>query len=186
MTIDNTERRELLALARESIDAALDLQALAPLLQRAFSPALLQRRSAFVTLRLHRDLRGCCGSIDAARPLAEEVWRNAWASAFADPRFPPLRHPEWREAHVHISVLEEPQPMSAPNEEALIRQLRPGLDGLILELGASRATFLPSVWEDLREPKVFVQHLKAKAGWSEEFWSSEIRVWRYAAESFGE
>ena len=186
MPLDYDDRRQLIALARESIDSALSLHALAPYPERTFPPALHEHRSAFVTLRLGEDLRGCCGSIEPTRPLFQEVWRSAWASAFADPRFAPLSQYEWPSTHIHLSVLERPQPIDAASEQRVLEQLRPGVDGLILELGANRATFLPAVWEQLPDAREFLRHLKAKAGWREDFWSPQIKAERYAAESFGE
>lgn len=184
--LDRDERRALIALARESIDAGLALRALGLFPQRSFSPALNEPRSAFVTLRIDGNLRGCCGSVAPTQPLHQEVWRSAWASAFSDPRFTPLSPAEWLRTHVHLSILERAQLLDASSEQALLQQLQPGIDGLILELGAARATFLPAVWEQLPDPREFLRHLKVKAGWGEDFWSPQIRAERYRAESFGE
>jgi len=186
MKLTEGEGRELIRLARRSIDAALELRALAPFPSSAFPAGLQQHRSAFVTLRIGKELRGCCGSIEATCPLAREVWRVAWASAFNDPRFPPLTAAEWPRVHVHISVLAPAQPLAVQTEADLIRQLRPGVDGVIVELGAARATFLPSVWEQLPDPTLFVRHLKLKAGWSADFWSPRIAVWTYECEGVSE
>jgi AmmeMemoRadiSam system protein A len=186
MTIDVGQRRQLLALGRTSIEAGLRRGAyVEPQLQDA-PPELLERRASFVTLHLAGELRGCIGTLDAARPLAEDVWRNAYGAAFSDPRFPPLTASEWSRCTLHASVLTPPTPMLAQSEQDLLAQLRPGVDGLILELGASRATFLPVVWEQARDPAQFVRQLKLKAGWRADFWSPEIRAQRYESESFGE
>ena len=64
-----------------------------------------------------------------------------------------------------------------------MRRLRPGIDGVILEDGASRATYLPSVWEALPDPQQFVQQLKCKAGLSSDHWSETMKVQRYTTES---
>jgi len=72
--------------------------------------------------------------------------------------------------------------MSFDSEEHLIQQLRPGIDGLILTEGMYKGTFLPAVWESLKEPKEFIQHLKQKAGLSPNYWSNTIKVERYTAE----
>ena len=69
------------------------------------------------------------------------------------------------------------------NEADLIQQLRPGVDGLILADGKHRGVFLPVVWQGLSEPKEFLNHLKLKAGLSEDHWSEKIRVWRYVTRS---
>jgi hypothetical protein len=172
-------------LARESIDAALSTGGREGLVHEYGSiPAI--RRSSFVTLRMDTELRGCCGSIEVTRPLAEDLWHNARAAAFRDPRFPSLTAEEWPSIHIYISVLSELEVLTVASETHLVRELQAGEDGLILELGAARATFLPSVWEQIPDPAQFVRHLKFKAGWSADFWSPQIRVFRYTAESFGE
>jgi len=185
MTIDATDRHTLLSLARRSIELGLTEERLAPVPQ-VDSPALQELRATFVTLREHEDLRGCCGSIEAHAPLAEDVWRNAWASAFGDPRFPPLSRDEYDELDVHISVLTPLERVRVATERELLDVLTPDRDGLLLKLGAARATFLPAVWESLRDPVEFVRQLKLKAGWPADFWSPQIEVWRYYTESFGE
>jgi AmmeMemoRadiSam system protein A len=184
-TIAHAERIELLRLARASISSGLTSGALAPF-EQTRSGVFDGPRATFVTLRTGHDLRGCCGSIEPRYVLAEDVWRNAWASAFADPRFAPLTAAEFDALSVHISVLTPLQPWSVANEEELIASLRPGCDGLLLAYGASRATFLPSVWDSLREPRELIRQLKLKAGWPADFWSPQLQVWRYETESFGE
>ena len=184
MNLGPEQRRELLDLARASIEQALQLGELAPYSSGEPVGELKRTGASFVTLRTGEDLRGCCGTIEASRPLARDVWNNAWASAFADPRFPPLTADEWRNTHLEISVLTEPERMQVAGEADLLDQLRPGIDGLILQFGAKRTTFLPAVWEQLPEPARFVRHLKQKAGWPADFWPADMQVWRYTTESF--
>lgn len=185
MTIDAADRAELLKLARTSIERGLAEGHIAPA-PAPSSAALAERRATFVTLQASGDLRGCCGSIEPRFALAEDVWRNAWASAFADPRFPALAAAEYRRLDVQISVLTPLERMPVSSEEELLARLQPGRDGLMLQLDAARATFLPAVWETLPDPKEFVRRLKLKVGWRADFWSPVIEVWRYTTESFGE
>jgi AmmeMemoRadiSam system protein A len=185
MTIDAADRHELLTLARHSIELGLAQERLAPA-PIVSSPMLRQHRATFVTLNAHRDLRGCCGSIEPRLPLAEDVWRNAWASAFADPRFPPLTRDEYPALDLHISVLSPLERVRVASEQELLAVLRPNRDGLMLARAGARATFLPSVWESLEDPVQFVRQLKLKAGWRPDFWAPDVEVWRYETESFGE
>lgn len=190
MNLATPERRELLALARASIDSALSngqpAGQMVPFTPALLSPGLTMRRSSFVTLRRGDDLRGCCGTLDAPRPLGEDVWRNAWAAAFSDYRFPPLTAAEWPQVSLHLSLLTPPERLEVTTEEQLLAILRPSLDGLILESDTGRATFLPAVWEQLPEPTQFVRQLKLKAGWPAGYWSDRVRVSRYTTESFDE
>jgi AmmeMemoRadiSam system protein A len=135
--------------------------------------------ASFVTLRLDSALRGCTGSLEAARPLVCDVARNAWRSATADPRFSPLREAELAELDVHVSVLSPLEPVAAASERELLAQLRPGIDGLVLREGRRCATFLPAVWENLPEPREFLDQLRLKAGLPRGHWSAALRFERY-------
>lgn len=184
--LDQPQRAQLLSLARQSIIAGLKHHQCAPCTDFPHDGVLDRPGASFVTLRTGQSLRGCCGSLERSGPLAENVWRNAWASAFSDPRFPPLREPEYDWLNVHVSVLSPLEPLPPMSEQELLLQLRPDIDGLLLTRGSSQATFLPAVWEQVHEPAEFLRHLKFKAGWSPDFWSDDVKAWRYTAESFGE
>jgi AmmeMemoRadiSam system protein A len=189
MSLATRERRELLRLARTSIDSSLALGAAvgpAPFTALLLQPELTAHCSSFVTLRRGDELRGCCGTLDAPRPLAEDVWRNAWAAAFSDYRFPPLTAAEWPQVRLHVSILGPTEPIEVITEDQLLALLRPSVDGLILEGDTGRATFLPVVWEQIPEPAQFVRQLKRKAGWPASYWSPRVRAYRYTTESFDE
>lgn len=150
-------------------------------------PAWLDESGAvFVTLTEHGQLRGCIGSLEAHRSLAEDLEANALAAAFRDPRFPPLAEEEVDQVQVEVSILTKPEPMPFTSEADALSQLRPGVDGVILEHGWHRATFLPQVWEQLPEPRQFMAHLKAKAGLATDFWANDIKLSRYTVEKFKE
>lgn len=176
----------LLRVARASINHGLEHQRPLAVDPADFPAPLQQPRASFVTLTLDGMLRGCIGSLEAQRPLVADVACNAYAAAFQDPRFPPLTGPERDNIRIQISVLGKPVPMTFYSESDLVRQLRPRKDGLIIEDGVRRGTFLPSVWESLPEPREFLCQLKLKAGLSENYWSDTLRVYRYTTESFSE
>jgi AmmeMemoRadiSam system protein A len=150
----------------------------------ALPAALVVPGACFVTLEIDGDLRGCIGSLEARRPLASDVADNAFNAAFRDPRFPPLGAAEFAQVDLHISVLSAPQPMTVHSRADLLAQLRPGIDGLVLDDGQRRATFLPSVWEQLPRVEDFVAHLLRKGGWPAQHWSGAMRAERYTTESF--
>ena len=64
--------------------------------------------------------------------------------------------------------------------------MRPFEDGIVLEYGARRGTFLPQVWEDLPEPAQFLGELKRKAGLPASFWSDGVRLFRYTVAKYAE
>jgi len=145
-------------------------------------PELKEERATFVTLTINGSLRGCIGMLEACRPLAEDIAENAVSAAFRDPRFPPLSRDEFDDLKISISVLSPPEEMTFSSEADLLAQIRPGIDGLILQEGGRRGTFLPSVWEELPETELFFEHLKMKAGLPAGYWSDTLRVFRYTAE----
>ena len=177
-----SEKKLLLRVARDSIFHGVETGGALAVTATEYPASLQAHRATFVTLELDKSLRGCIGALDATRPLVEAVARHAYAAAFCDPRFKPLTAAEFAGVALEISVLSPPQPMTISSEADLLQQLRPGIDGLILEENARRETFLPSVWESLPKPRNFLRHLKAKAGLSKSYWSDTIKVLRYTTE----
>ncbi|NQZ57660.1 MAG: AmmeMemoRadiSam system protein B [Lentisphaeraceae bacterium] len=176
------EKLLLLELVRNSIAHELELEEV-----RHFKDMEFAEREAatFVTLKYEGKLRGCIGTLQAHRTLRNDLFYNAKAAAFEDPRFDPLTVEELGKLTIHISVLSEPRHMKFRSEEDLLRQLQPGKDGLILCDGMQCGTFLPSVWDELPEPHMFLRHLKLKAGIDPDRGSESFDVRRYRATSFG-
>lgn len=168
----------LLELAWAAIRARLAGGAVAP----PSAPDILTRPGAcFVTLKRHGQLRGCIGSPQAWRPLGADVVDNATKAAFEDPRFAPLAASDLDGLSLSVSVLTAPVPMRFASEQDLLGQLRPRVDGLIIEDGGRRALFLPAVWEQLPDPAQFLAHLKAKAGMAIDHWSPHFKASRFQA-----
>ena len=142
--------------------------------------------ATFVTLTQAEALRGCIGTLQAHRPLVDDVKANAIAAAFRDPRFPPLTAPEFERTSVEISLLSALERLPFENEQDAIAKLRPGVDGVVFEYGYHRSTYLPQVWEDLPDANEFLAHLKYKAGLPPDFWSPEVKLSRYTVSKFRE
>lgn len=157
MALEAEARTRLLGLARRSILDGLGQCGPPPLPREAWSEALNEPRATFVTLKLAGELRGCRGTLEARCPLAQDLWRNAWFSAYADPRFRPVSGEEIARLEVAISVLTALTPLHVASETELLAALRPGIDGLVLRCGAAAATFLPAVWEESRNTRLHVQ-----------------------------
>lgn len=146
-----------------------------------YDEALRRLGAAFVTLKRHGQLRGCIGSPTAWRPLIEDVAENAYSAAMRDPRFPPLNANELEGLSLSVSVLTPPQPLPAADEAELLAKLRPRIDGLIIEDAGRRALFLPAVWESLPDARLFLAHLRQKAGMPPNHWSPQFRASTFQA-----
>lgn len=181
--LEPRSRALLLETAAEAIETRLERRASDGPPEVTLPAELRELRASFVTLTIGGELRGCCGTLEAHRALATDVWHNARASAFDDPRFVPLEAWEWHSIDLEVSVLSPLERVAARSEAELVAQLVPGEDGLVIAWRGGRATFLPKVWEQLRDPVAFLRHLKHKAGWSADFWAEDVEVWRYFTES---
>ncbi|HEX6268350.1 MAG TPA: AmmeMemoRadiSam system protein B [Burkholderiales bacterium] len=148
------------------------------------APWLRQAGATFVTLKKNRELRGCIGSLQAARPLAEDVAHNALGAAFRDPRFPALAAHEWPHCSVEVSLLSAPKPLRFAGEDDLLAQIRPGEDGLILEAQGRRGTFLPQVWESIPDTRAFLDELVRKAGLPADTRLERCKLFRYRVVKF--
>jgi hypothetical protein len=173
----------LLTLARNAIAARFGLPPVPVAVDR---PELAKMGATFVTLTQRGNLRGCIGSLEAWRPLAQDVQENARAAAFRDPRFEPLNIDELPITRVEVSLLSAAEPIHFRDEADALAQLRPNIDGVIFSAGNRRSTFLPQVWEQLPEPADFMAHLKQKAGLPANYWGPDVRLERYTVHKWKE
>jgi AmmeMemoRadiSam system protein A len=185
-SLSDQEKRYLLDLARFVIASSLRDGPAAEKPENIY-PRLSKKRGAFVTLHKKGALRGCIGTIEPVKPLANCIEENARNAAFKDPRFAPVSAEELSSIDIEISVLSLPEPLSFKDENDLKRQLIPSVHGVILSKGWKRATFLPQVWKQLPDKDLFLQQLCLKAGLEHDCWRKpgvEVRV--YQVEFFSE
>ena len=172
-----------LAIARESIAHALELEYRAAIVRIA---ALDEPAATFVTLKCNGELRGCIGSLRVRRTLREDVAYNARAAAFEDPRFAKLTRREYDALSVEVSLLSPMAPIEVDGLAAACAVLRPGVDGVLLECGERRATFLPQVWDDVADAHAFLLLLQRKAGLPAGAWDPRTRLSRYTVTKWHE
>ncbi len=142
--------------------------------------------ATFITLTQHGRLRGCIGSLQTDQPLIDNVRSNAVSAALRDTRFLPVTAAELESIDIEISLLSAAQPIRFISEADALKQLRPGIDGVLLEYGLCSSTFLPQVWNNLPQPREFLAQLKVKAGLPVDFWHDTIRLSRYTVQKWRE
>jgi len=183
MILDASARVTLLKAARQTIEHSLT-GSKSTSENNSPNPLLRELLASFVTLKRHGVLRGCIGTLEPKRTLLDDVIHNARAAAFEDPRFPSLTAPELESLRIEISVLSATEPINARSRVELLLALKPHKDGLIVQEGMRRATFLPAVWSSLPDPGIFCDSLMRKAGFGIGHWSSDLKFFRYHTESF--
>jgi AmmeMemoRadiSam system protein A len=160
--LSEEDRQALLATARRAIEARL---LRAPVAYPKGSETLQTPCGAFVTLKAGEALRGCIGMVTASKPLVETVKEMATASAFEDPRFPPLGSDELARIRIEISVL------SPLVRIADVREIEVGTHGIMLRQGRRSGLLLPQVATEYGwDRDTFLGHTCRKAGLPEDAW----------------
>ncbi len=176
---------QLLETARAAVRHAVRTGDTMPVDITAFLPDVCVPGACFITLERAGSLRGCIGSLEAKEPLIENIADNCHGAARRDPRFPVVQEDELKDLTVSLSLLSPLAPFPFSDEADLLRQLRPGEDGLVLAASGRRGTFLPQVWEDLPRPEAFLKALKTKAGLSADDDLTGVTAWRYTTHGLG-
>lgn len=174
--LNKGELTQLLDIAREAIRGHFSEEGPKSPQLDLYGKKLLEPGACFVTLTVHEELQGCLGSINAHTPLVLEVHNKAIASAYQDRRFMPLTEEQLDHLMIEVSVLSEPAVLEVSSEQELLDYLSNNKVGVILSDNYGQALFLPQVWEQLPKPHDFIRHLKIKAGWKPDHWSSSMTV----------
>ena len=185
--LSEEQRRDLIQRARAAVEAQVRGGAGArsrPAAGGAIAAAEMPDASgAFVTIKRRGQLRGCLGTLQCRRGLAEEVERCAADAASEDPRFPPVSKEELPELSLEVSVLGPLEPIDPAKADAF----EIGRHGLVVERGVHRGLLLPQVATEWGwTPEQFLRQTCVKAGLPEDAWRHGARVYRFAAEVFGE
>ena len=180
MQLADEEKRELLRIARASIDAAIKGDP--PVGNTTERESLRQPSGVFVTLRAEGELRGCIGYVEPRLPLFQAVAEVAVKSAFEDPRFAPLSIAELPSTEIEISVL---SPLSRVTDMSSIEV---GRHGLVIDAGYTRGLLLPHVaTEYLWDREQFLDHTALKAGLPPEIWrTGKVQVFSFTTTTFSE
>lgn len=180
LMLSEAEGRELIKIARATLEHRLLGRAAEKPSAEALTEGLRQKGSAFVTLTKDGHLRGCIGSLAWEQPLYQVVADCALSAALRDPRFNPVEGRELKDIDLEVSVLTPPVPITGPEDIVI------GRDGLIVEKGHHRGLLLPQVateWEF--DATGFLAATCEKAGLPPDAWP-QAKLWRFEAQIFKE
>lgn len=179
--LDNSQRAIVLSLARSAVQEFLtNRQQLSCPEKQDF---LRLPSAAFVTLKIHGELRGCIGSTQHQYPLGETIVRCAISAATEDPRFPPLTLSEYPEIQFEVSILSEFTVIQS------LEEIEPGRHGVMITAGYYKGLLLPQVAVDHNwDRETFFKHACQKAGLKTYGWPTEPStiVEIFTAEVFGD
>ncbi len=135
----------------------------------------------FVTINENNELRGCIGVPYPEMKLIDALCEAA-VSATQDPRFLPIKEKELKNIKIEISILTPPEKIEANDPMDYINEIKPGIDGLIIEKGGASGLFLPQVWKEIPDKREFLNELCLKAGLPKNTWENEkINLYRFHA-----
>jgi len=137
--ITDTDRADLLKIARESIRKYIISGIKPETDETTLSPILLEPAGAFVSLYRKGNLRGCVGRFNPEIPLYEVVKDMAISSATQDCRFENVEIDELSEIKIEISVLTRLKRIGSIQEIVL------GKNGILIKKGPNSGTYLPQV-----------------------------------------
>lgn len=180
----DTEKAELLKRARHAAARALGLPGGNKVLP-APEGCLAEPGAAFVTWKKDGRLRGCIGSVEPWRSLAEDVEKNALEALLHDPRFAPAQPRDLPKLSLDISVLTALEEVDDP-----LSRIEIGVHGVVVKKGSRSGLLLPQAapewgWD---VPTLLAQ-VCLKAGLPEDAWRSgnpPATIYRFSAEVFGE
>jgi AmmeMemoRadiSam system protein A len=180
MRLSDDEKRELLRIARKSVESVVRGHEVP--IPKTGSQVLQQPCGAFVTITEHGHLRGCIGYTEAVKPLAEVVSEVAAKAALDDPRFPPVSEDELSKIQLDISVL---SPLERVSQ---VEEVEVGKHGLLLENGYFRGLLLPQVAVEYNwDREAFLENTARKAGLPSDAWKDKNTIlYRFTAVVFSE
>jgi AmmeMemoRadiSam system protein B/AmmeMemoRadiSam system protein A len=180
-SLTDEEKKELLALARKSVESVVGKDVLYEP-PATTSAALNQERGAFVTLTINGELRGCIGYTAPIKPLYMTVRDTATHAALHDPRFAPVSASELPHLEYEVSVL-------SPLRRVLdVQQIKVGEHGLLMKNGDSEGLLLPQVpVEQKWDRQTFLEQTCRKARMDSGCWRDEnTDIFAFTAVVFNE
>ncbi|MBZ5547678.1 MAG: AmmeMemoRadiSam system protein B [Acidobacteriia bacterium] len=180
-SLTSAEKRQLLEIARKSVESAVKDNKLYEL-PANLPPSLTQDRGAFVTLKENGELRGCIGYTAAIQPLALTVRDVARFAALRDTRFRPVTASELPHLKYEISVL---SPMRRVMD---LNHIKVGEHGLMITKGRYRGLLLPQVAPEQHwDRNTFLDETAMKAGLPAKAWrDKDADLFMFTAVVFGE
>jgi MEMO1 family protein len=177
--LKDSEKKALLAFARESINRYLTTQTL-PLANK-FPARMEFMQGAFVTLKKNGQLRGCIGHIPGDEELGRTVGAMALQAAFGDPRFAPVQLNEVKSLEIEISALTPLKRVGSADEIVV------GRDGVLMSKAGASAVFLPQVAPENNWGRAeMLDNLCMKAGLQTGCWKRDAQFQVFQADVFNE
>jgi AmmeMemoRadiSam system protein A len=177
--LNREQKSFLLNLARRTISFYLEKGE--SLKEKSDDPLLLEKRGAFVTLKVDNELRGCIGYPLPHKSLLETIIDCAISAATQDFRFASIKKEEQSRLNIEISVL------TLPRKVKDAREIKIGEHGIILSKGPHKGLLLPQVpveWDwDL---ETYLNHGCLKAGLAEDEWKKGVTIEIFSAQVFSE
>ncbi len=177
--LSQEQGKKLLRLAKDSISSYFSKRLE---VDEAIKKQFSEKQGVFVTLYKKDELRGCIGYSEPVMPLWQAVVEAAQAAAFSDPRFTPIQKHELKDIRIEISILTKPVELKYTTKDDIIKQIKIGRDGLIIQNGL----LLPQVAVEWGwDADHFLNHTCIKAGLPENEWAKlKLKIYKFQTQIF--
>jgi len=175
-------------LARKAVKDYLDSGV--KIVARGAPESFNKKLGVFVTLKRFpsNELRGCIGFPHPYAPLAEGIVEAAIAAATEDPRFLPVKKEELDELVFEVSILTTPEEIKGAKPSEIVKAIKIGRDGLIIQAGYNSGLLLPQVpVEQGWDVEEFLAQTCWKAGLPPDAWlKPNVKLYKFQAQIFAE
>jgi len=177
--LSRAEKQVLVHVARDAIAVRLGASSVGdpyPIPER-----LLESGSAFVSIKIGGQLRGCIGNLNSPDSLLTCVKEMAVAAASRDHRFQSIQPQELARVSLEISVLSPMEEIGAD----ITSEFTIGTHGLYIVRDQKSGLLLPQVAVEYGwNPEEFLNQTCTKAGLDKTAWKQGCQIYKFRAEIF--
>ena len=143
---------------------------------------LTENSGVFVTLKKMtpdggKNLRGCIGFPLPHYPLVQATILAAKSAAVNDHRFPTVTISEMNEIAIEVTILTPPFVLEVNDPKEYLKQIKIGVDGLIVKRAGRSGLLLPQVPVDWGwNVEEFLEHTCGKAGLPSNCWKDKKTI----------
>jgi uncharacterized protein (TIGR00296 family) len=195
MILENSEGELLVELAREAFNTTLEFKK--PQIPSELPSSLREKRGVFVRVCRSADFAwsnntetlACLGYAVSSQELIETTVDSAVACALRIVRSPSFEISQFRNLLLEISVLTHPVLMTVTSRAEYVKNIEPGVDGLIVEYGLATGVILPQIAVEKNYDEItLLGECCMKAGLPPDSWLrlSGIRIYKFQGEVFRE
>lgn len=185
MKIKSNVKKQLLGIARESVECKLDGKEYSPDFTTLCNEAF-DKRGVYVVLLKDGYLRSMAGFIEPYKEIYQTINAAAVNATCYSNKYKRLNKEELPNIVFEISLISDLKKLFYSGPDDLLAKLDSSM-GLVIKEGIHKASFLPNMWKAYADKKDFVSALCKDAGLSDDMWiRKQLDFYTFKAETFAD